>query len=187
MEKCRAEALHEDRRRSEIEARLPALEKDNQRLLDMLLKGIGEQGAIDARMKAQGQERDRLKQELARLPQSSNVVVHPAAVKAFADRLCAASKDPLRSNRAKLEMTLTMLDDMGELSQLVRELIQSVTLYRDEERAMVMRVEGWLEPFLQSTEGASKTVCPKGAGSMVAGDRSGHRAYPYPVRFLMRA
>lgn len=36
-------------------------------------------------------------------------------------------------NRAKLEMTLTMLDDMGELSRLVRELIQSVTLYRDGE------------------------------------------------------
>mgnify|MGYP001616909443 CR=1 FL=1 len=122
-------------------------------------------------MKAQGQERDRLEQELARLPQASNVVVHPAAVKAFADRLCAASKDPLRSNRAKLEMTLTMLDDMGEPLPLVGELIQSVTLYRDEEGIMVMRVESWLEPFLQGAESVARTFKWHRTNNQMATDR----------------
>lgn len=162
--------MHEGRRRKEIEAGIEAIAKDNQRLLDWALEGFGDEVVHLAKIKVLGQERDRLKQELARLPQASNVVVHPAAVKAFTERLCAASKDPLHSNRAKLEMTLTMLNDMGELSRLVRELIQSVTLYRDGEGAMVIRVESWLEPFLQCAERASKAVSPMGAESMVAGE-----------------
>jgi hypothetical protein len=42
----------------------------------MLLNGIGDQGAIDARMKAQGRERDDLKQELASLPSGNKIILH---------------------------------------------------------------------------------------------------------------
>lgn len=59
-------------------------------------------------------------------------------------------------------MTLTMLNDMGELSRLVRELIQSVTLYRDGEGAMVIRVESWLGPSCNAQKGLPKPLATWG-------------------------
>jgi len=141
----------ENRRRAEIETRIAAIAKDNARLLDMLLEGVGEKEAIDARMKSQGQERDDLKTQLASLPIGGNVIFHPSAIKHLADKLTTHSKKPLWSNRAKLELTLSMLDDMAELGPIVRELIRSVTLYRDDDARLLIEVEASLVPFLQDT------------------------------------
>lgn len=166
---------HETRRRTEIEARIAAIKKDNDRLLDLLLQGKGEQDTVDARMKAQGRERDELKQELSRLPVGSNVILHPTAIKHLADRLTGQSTNPFRLGRAKLEMTLHMLDDMGELAPIVRELIRSVTLYRDDDGRLVIYVEASLVPFLQDgTAAAPKT----GMVPLVAEGRSGQSAQP---------
>jgi len=41
---------------------------------------------------------------------------------------------------------------------------------------MMMRVESWLEPFSQSPGGTAKPGQPRGAVSLVAGERSA----PYP-------
>jgi hypothetical protein len=111
-----AQDAHENGRRAEIEARIAAIAKDNDRLLDLLMKGMGDQDAIDARMKAQGRERDELKLELARLPKGNNVILHPTAIKAFADKLMSKSTSHVDNRRAKLEATISMLDDMGELA-----------------------------------------------------------------------
>ncbi|TPI21480.1 hypothetical protein [Mesorhizobium sp. B4-1-1] len=99
-------------------------------------------------MKAQGKERDELKQELARLPKGSNVILHPTAITAFADKLTTRSASHIHNRRAKLEATLHLLDDMGELGPIVRELIHSVTLYRDNDNRLVIEVEASLVPFL---------------------------------------
>ncbi len=148
----------ENRRRAEIEARITAIAKDNDRLLDLLMKGVGDQDAIDARMKAQGRERDELKAELASLQVGSNVIFHPTAIKHLADTLAAQSKRPLWSNRAKLKLTIAMLDDMGELGPIVRELIRSITLYRDDDDRLLIKVEASLVPFLQDATAATPKV-----------------------------
>ena len=170
LEKCRTQAVHENHRREEIDARMAAIAKDLQRLMEWALRGLGDETEHLAMQKVLGQERNRLKLELARLAQVDNVVVHPTAVKTFAERLRVASNDPRRSTRGRLEMTLTMLHDMGELSRLARDLIQSVTLSRDKDGAMLMRVESWLEPFLDNAGEGSNANPPSGAVSLVAGE-----------------
>lgn len=160
MEKRHAEAAHEGQRRNEIDARLKAIEKDNARLLDWMLKGVGDAEALSAKMKVQGEERDRLKEELVSLPPASNIVVHPSAIKSFAEKL--------RTHRPTLERALDMLDDMGELSRLVREIVQSITLYRDEEGVLSMEVLNWLDPFLKDEAPPAKAVRGWGAVSLVA-------------------
>ena len=46
----------------------------------MMIKGLGDEQALDAASKELGVERDRLKAELEKEPPASNIVVHPAAV-----------------------------------------------------------------------------------------------------------
>ena len=155
-----AHGVHENRRRAQIEARLAAIAKDNDLLLGLLMRGRGDQDAIDARMKAQGRERDDLKEEIARLPRGSNVILHPTAIKSLADKLTTPSASRLHNRRAKLEATLHLLDEMRELGPIVRELIRAVTLYRDNDERLVIRVEASLVSFLQGDEPPKPGVVP---------------------------
>lgn len=164
----------ENHRRVEIKGRIAAIAKDNDRLLDLLVRGIGEQDAIDQRMKAQARERDQLKEELASLPVGNNVVLHPTAIKHLAETLMTRSKDRLRTRRAKLEATIAMLDDMGELAPIVRELIRTITLYRDEDGRLVIEVEASLAPFLRQ-DGYPP---PLGTGDGNVGSGGALRAIP---------
>lgn len=45
---------------------------------------------------------------------------HPTAIKHLADELTGQSINPFHLGRTKLEMTLYILDDMGELAPIVR-------------------------------------------------------------------
>ena len=87
----------------------------------MMIKALGDEQALDAASKELGAERDRLQAELAKEPPTSNVVVHPAAVAKFAESL-SKSRDRLHSAKAKLELTLHMLNDRGDLNHLLREV-----------------------------------------------------------------
>jgi site-specific DNA recombinase len=126
-------------------------------------------------MKAQGRERDDLKIELASLPVGSNIVFHPTAIKYLADKLAAQSTKPLWSNRAKLKLTIGMLDDVGELGPLVRELIRSIALYRDDDDRLEIRIEANLVPFLQNDTAA----IPKCGNGAVGSGRPLHREIHY--------
>ncbi|MBZ9673790.1 hypothetical protein [Mesorhizobium sp. ES1-3] len=186
---------HENRRRAEIETRIAAIAKDNDRLLNLLMEGKGDQDAVDARMKAQGKERNELKLELARLPVSGKVILHPTAIKAFAERLMGKNTSYLQSKRAKLEATLSMLDAMGELAPIVRELIHSITLYREDDGRLTIHVEGYLAPFLEEGGkpleafavgaedcGNHSSIPNSGAVEMVAGE--GYRQYSAATEFV---
>jgi hypothetical protein len=61
---------------------------------------------------------------LRSLPEASNIVVLPSAIRHFPDKL--------RQSRAKTEVVLQTLDDMGELPRLVRELVHSITVRKTE-------------------------------------------------------
>jgi len=117
-------------RRAKAETRLKAIGKELERITSLLLKGVGDEQALDAASKELGAERTRLQDELDKEPPASNVVVHPAAVARFAESL-TKSRGQLRSARGKLEMSLHLLEDRGELHQLIRQVVEAVTLSRD--------------------------------------------------------
>ena len=149
-------------RRAKAETRLKAIDKELDNITRLLMKGIGDEQALDAASKELGAERDRLKAELEKEPPASNVVVHPTAVAAFAKSL-TTSRDYLHSAKAKLELTLHNLHDRGDLHQLVREVVASVTLSRDEHGRMCAEVATWLDHF--TVQGGQQ---PLGAVAMVA-------------------
>ncbi|WP_425475712.1 recombinase family protein [Mesorhizobium hunchu] len=156
------------RRRADMQKRLAQIEAENMRLVKLMLQDGADTKTLGAITKENGQERDRIELELSRLPQGSNVILHPAAIKAFAKKLLARNSDPLRSNRAKLEMTMTALDDMGELGPIIRELIHSITLHKDDDGSIGIEVEGYLTPFLQKDGKPWTGHEPLGAVALVA-------------------
>ena len=156
------------RRRNDIERRLSRIEDENMRLVNLMLLDGADTKTLGTKTKENAQERERLELELARLPQGSKVVLHPASIKRFADKLTARSFIPHCSNRAKLEITLTTLDDIGELGPILRELIRSITVGRDANGRLTIDVEGYLPPFLQEGGNPLKSNEPVGAVAMVA-------------------
>jgi site-specific DNA recombinase len=156
MEKRHAEAARESRRRHEIDARLKHLQKENERLVRLMMQDGADEKTLGAMTKANGQERDALEAELARLPRGATVTVLPSAIDAFATKLAAA--------RPKLEMALHMLDEFGELSRLIRDVVDSVTIYRDkEDKRLVIKVTAHLDMFtVENSVGAAKVVAEEG-------------------------
>jgi hypothetical protein len=65
-----------------------------------------------------------------------------------------------------------MLDDMGELGPIIRELIHSITLHRDDSGRLGIEVEGYLAPFLQRDGKPMNSNEPMRAVALVAEDRS---------------
>ena len=160
MAERHAKAAHEGQRRKVIESRLKAIEKENAKLVDLMIGGIGDAETLGAKSKELGRERDDLRIELASLPEASNIIVHPSAIQHFARKLAGS--------RAKLEYALHMLDDMGELQELVRDVIKSVTLSKDEDGATVIYVESYLEPFLVEPGAPRKAYHLPGITPLVA-------------------
>lgn len=156
------EAAKDIARRAKAETRLKAIGKELERITTMMIKGLGDEQALDAASKELGVERDRLKADLDKQPPASNIVIHPTAVAAFAKSL-ATSRDYLHSAKAKLELTLQNLRDRGDLHQLVREVVASVTLSRDKDGRMCAEITTKLDHF--TVKGGQQ---PLGAVAMVA-------------------
>lgn len=160
-----ASEADQHRQRADIKRRIAAIEKDNDRLLDMLLNNEGVRSAVDARMKSQDAERQQLVAKLATIPEGSNVVLHPTAIKHLAAKLKGPARDWLHSPRARLTVALDQLHDMGELAPIVRELIRTVTVSRDpSDDGLVIEVEAHLDPFLLEEGGQSRGGGHVGSG-----------------------
>lgn len=156
------EAAKDNARRAKAETRLKAIAKELDRITTMMIKGLGDEQALDAASKELGLERDRLKADLDREPPASNIVIHPTAVTRFAKSLMQ-SRDYLHSAKAKRELLLHDLRDRGDLHQLVREVVASVTLSRDEDGRMCAAVATWLDHF--TVEGEQPVGgCQSGSG-----------------------
>lgn len=153
------EAAKDVARRAKAETRLKAIGKELERITTMMIKGLGDEQALDAASKELGVERDRLKAELDKEPPASNIAIHPTAVAAFAKSL-STSRDYLHSAKAKLELTLHNLHDKGDLHQLVREVVASVTLSRDDDGRMCAHIVTLLDPF--TVDGLKNCDDPQG-------------------------
>nr|WP_274615978.1 zinc ribbon domain-containing protein [Sphingomonas sp. ACRSK] len=156
------EAAQDITRRAKAETRLKAIARELDRITSMMIKGLGDEQALDAASKELGLERNRLKADLDREPPASNIVIHPTAVARFAKSLFQ-SRDYLHSAKAKRELLLHDLHDRGDLHQLVREVVASVTLSRDKEGHMCAEVATWLDHF--TMEGGQPVGgCQNGSG-----------------------
>ena len=152
-----AKSDKEDHRRAEVQARLRAIERDNARLIDLMLRDGADLVTMGIKSKALGREREHLEAELAVLPEASNVVIHPASIENFARKLMDA--------RAKLHFTLHLLEDMGDLQRLIREIIHSITVSREEPGTITIKVESYLQPFLREPGAPDNSM---GAVTLVA-------------------
>lgn len=168
MEARHARLAHENQRRDWIEKRLKDIDKENVRLVDLMVSGAADTETLGAKSKELGRERDDLRIELASLPKGSNIVVHPAAITRFAENL-TKSRDYLHLAKAKMEMTLHMLDDLGELQGLIRDVIRSVTLSKDAEGMICVYVESYLEPFLSEPGNPKKGSMRSGGHTVGSG------------------
>lgn len=155
------EAAKDIARRSKAETELKAIGKKLERITGMLIDGLGDAKALDEAAKELGDRRDRLEAELAKEPPPSNVTVHPAAVARFAESL-TKSRDYLHSARAKLQMTLHMLNDRGDLQKLIREVVKSITLSRTDDGGMRAEVSTWLDGFTMGEQALGG--CQGGSG-----------------------
>ena len=162
------EEADSERKRVSIEHRLARIESENMRLVNLMLQDGVDARALGAKTKQNAQERDRLELELAGLPEKNNIVLHPTAIKAFADRLKKPSTNPLRQNRAVLEVMLSEMGDAGDLSPILRELIRSITLYKEDRYTLKILVKGYLTPFMREDKNALGINDHKGAVKMVA-------------------
>jgi len=128
----------------------------------------GEKSGLDAMSKELRAEHDQLQAQLDKEPPASNVVVHPAAVAAFAERL--------KASRIKLETALHLLEGTGDLHRMIREVVASVTLYRDDEKRMVAHITTLLDPFTaEGTAAMGKIHNPEGGCQVGSGGGIHHR------------
>ncbi len=65
-------------------------------------------------------------------------------------------------------MALHLLKDIGELSWLIREIIDSTTLHKHAESPLIIEVESWLEPFLLNQTAPDEATTSSGAVTLVA-------------------
>jgi hypothetical protein len=57
---------------------------------------------------------------------------------------------------------------MGELSCLIREIVDKITLHKDADGGLIIEVESWLEPFIKDETTPAKGSTFTGAVTLVA-------------------
>ena len=165
IEARRDQTAEPDRRRAEIEKDLAKISQKLDRLHDMMTNDEGDRRTLNINIKELATRRDELEQERDRLPVASNVSFHPTAFRALGDRVKRLT-EKWANSRAKFEYGLYELDDMRELGPVLRELIHSIIITRNESGVMKLRIVGYLQPFIE--EEGRTSYNSKGAVSMVA-------------------
>lgn len=158
-----ASADHDNRRRKQITKRLAEIEKTNTRMTEMLIEGLGDTLTLNRKIKEQANERDDLQAELQLIAPASNIAVHPSSVTQFARKL--------QASRAKRELVVHELKDTGQLHHMVRELVDHVTLSKDEDGRLAMEVTCRFEPLLSENAPSS----PRDWGVVSVASVSGQR------------
>ena len=168
IEARRNETAEPDRRRAQIGMDLKKIAQKLERINLMLIDEEGDKTTLEALSKELAEQRDELEQERDSLPVGSNVSLHPTAFRALGDRVKRLT-DKWASSRAQFEYGLRVMDDMKELGPVIRELIHSIHVNRDEHDRMQLRIVGYLQPFIKEGGLAPRKVSPSGgAVSLVA-------------------
>lgn len=140
VDRVNASADDDNRRRKQITKRLAEIERTNTRMTEMLIEGLGDTLTLNRKIKEQAHERDDLEAELQLIAPASNVVVHPSSVARFARKLT--------DSRTRRTLVVHDLKDTGQLHKMIRELVDHITLSKDENGRLAMEVTCRFEPLL---------------------------------------
>lgn len=133
-------------RKAEIEKRIAFLDKDNDRLMDWALRDAGDPERLLAKMKEQKAEMDRLAAELSTLDEAEvKVDLHPAAIRRYTEALVSLQG----------VMRAAELDGDSEAAKMVRELVNTVTVYDNPgtKKGVRIKVDGSFSAFAEPPKG----------------------------------
>jgi len=152
--------------RAYYERQLAKVVGEMDRLLTLYQKSVVELDMLEAKMPQLRAERDRLRGLLAAQPEVPKTIdLHPMAVKKF--------EEQLKSLKKAVEAGVTEGD--GESIKALREVIETVTVYRDDSKVGGVRVEirGYLNPLVaigDATKKAEKEVSDVTGKTVGSGD-----------------
>ena len=166
-----------DANRTRLERRADKLKREIDRLVDHLAQGIGDPYVIGPRSTELYHERQAVLAELEKAPPAFEVVsLHPAILKRYEEQL-ESLQDALAEG---------MRSGDRECAEAIRELVETVTIYRDpsEPGAVEIEIAGRLNSIL------GDRAYPNGVkrvwGLMVAEDRYRQSTHLPEIRYRLR-
>jgi site-specific DNA recombinase len=154
-------AADADAQRIRLERRLGELNREIDRLVDAIAKGHGEAAVLGPRSTALNEERKRVATELSAEPPAADVIsLHPALLARYEQQLVNL-QDALSRGLSAGE---------SEAAEAVRDLVETVTVFRDQSRlgGVAVEIVGRLNALL------GERAYPNGVrgvwGKMVAGE-----------------
>ncbi len=125
-------AADADKKRIWLERRLGELNREIDRLVDAIAKGHGDPAVLGPRSTALHEERQKVSADLASAPPATAVVaLHPA--------MLARYEEQLTRLQAALASGIRVGD--SECSEAIRDLVETVTVFRDPRRVGGVQVE----------------------------------------------
>jgi DNA invertase Pin-like site-specific DNA recombinase len=133
-------ASDSNRQKAKIERRLAQIERELERAVDAIVKGIGDAVVMGARTKLLAVEREELRQQRSSLPQTAEVTaLHPAVLARYRDQV----------NHLQETLSAQCADGDGEAARAVRELVSAVIVRSTGMRGgLEVEVSGRLNPLL---------------------------------------
>lgn len=170
-------ATESDATRTRLEKRVTDLTRDIDRLVDAIADGSGDPKTLGPKSTQLYQERERLMQELNTAPPHADVIsLHPAVLARYEEQL------------GNLQSALSAGIESGdsEAAGTLRELIETVTVFRDPARVGGVQIEivGRLnallcdQAFPNRQRGVWGKVVAEGRGSRDRAGASGWRSLP---------
>lgn len=162
QEERRRLAADTDARRARLERRLGELSREIDRLVTAIAKGHGDPAVLGPQSTALNEERKAIVTELNQVPAAATVIaLHPAVLARYEEQL----------NQLQAGLAKGLMAGDSESAEAMRDLIETVTVFRDPSRLGGVEVEiaGRLTALLG--ENAFPNGVKAVGGKVVAGDR----------------
>lgn len=125
-------AAEADQKRIRFERRLGELNREIDRLVDAIAKGHGDPAVLGPRSTALHEERQKISTDLESAPPATEVVaLHPAMLARYEEQL----------TRLHIILAKGVRAGDSECSEAIRDLVDTVTVFRDPTRAGGVQVE----------------------------------------------
>ena len=126
-------------KRQRLEQQQSKLTREIDRLVNAIAKGHGDPAILGPRSTAVAAERNRISEELKHEPPApKDVALHPAILKRYEEQLERLEEALAQGAKA----------GDGEAAEAIRDLVETVTVFRDPERGVSIEIAGRLNALL---------------------------------------